>query len=310
VHCVLLYNPAAGRKQHLRLTQLKQVAKALAAEGHSAEIVSTTGPGSAANQACEAASDSADVIFACGGDGTVHEVLQGLVSESGSPTCALGVIPLGSANALARHLRLSLDPCEAALEQVRGNAGVVPAGKIICGGDSRYFVVMAGAGPDGALVYSLLAQQKTQMGRMAYYLRAARLFATRRFSGFEVEFMPAGSDEAITRKAVSVMAVRVDDLGGLFSGLASRKASIRDSAIQLYVLSPPAFVSLPLWFLSGWLGLRGLNPMLGCVEVSSFSCRAIGKTAPHVQADGEWIGRAPMEVTIVPNAVRVMLPIR
>ena len=288
---------------------MKQVAEALAAEGHSAAIVRTTGPGSAASQAREAASDGAEVIFACGGDGTAHEVLQGLVSENGLPACTMGVIPLGSANVLARHLRLSLDPYAAVLQQVRGRVCVIPVGKIVGVGVTRYFVAMAGAGPDGALVYSLLAPQKSQLGRTAYYMHAARLFATRRFRPFEVEFMQDGSASAAVRKTVSVMAVRVDDLGGLFSGLTSRRSSIHDASLKLSILSPPAPLSLPLWFVSGWLGLHGLNPMLRHIEASSLSLRPIGKLAPQVQADGEWIGQGPIEVSIVPNALRILLPI-
>ncbi len=289
---------------------MTQVAEALASEGHTAAIVSTTGPGSAAKQAREAASDRADIIFACGGDGTVHEVLQGLVSETGRPACTMGVIPLGSANALARHLRLSLDPCTAALEQIRGKACTIPVGRIAGVGAPRYFVVMAGAGPDGALVYSLLAPHKSQLGRTAYYLHAARLFATHRFGPFEIEFKRTGAASSITTKAVSAMAVRVDNLGGLFDGLTSRRSSVHDSALELYILSPPALLSLPLWFVSGWLGLLGLNPMLRRVEVSSLNCRPTGKLAPHMQADGEWIGRAPFEVSMLPNALRILLPSR
>jgi len=60
------------------------------------------------------------LCLACGGDGTIHEVLQCLASKTGKPTAALGIIPLGSANALARHLRLSLDPVKAALQQLQG----------------------------------------------------------------------------------------------------------------------------------------------------------------------------------------------
>jgi diacylglycerol kinase (ATP) len=170
--------------------------------------------------------------------------------------------------------------------------------------------VMAGAGPDGALVYGLPAPQKSQLGRMAYYFRAARLFVTRNFRGFEVEFTPSGSNETVARRAVSVMAVRVGNLGGIFNGLTSRRASVQDSALRLYLLSPPALLSLPLWFASGWFRVGGLNPFLRRVEVSSFCCRPIGKIAPHVQADGEWIGRAPVQVSLVPNAVRILLPVR
>ena len=288
---------------------MTKVAKALVAEGHTAAIVPTTGPGSAASQARQAASDRADVIFACGGDGTVNEVLQGLVSETGTPACTMGVIPLGSANALARHLRLSFDPCTAALQQIHGKACTIPVGRIAGVGSPRYFVVMAGAGPDGALVYSLLAPHKSQLGRTAYYLRAARLFATRRFRPFEIEFTRTGAASPITTQAVSAMAVRVGNLGGLFSGLTSRHLSVHDSALELHILKPPALLSLPLWFVSGWLGLLALNPMLSRVEVTSLNCRPTGKLAPHMQADGEWIGRAPLEISMLPNALRILLPI-
>ena len=117
MHCILIYNPAAGRQRNLRASRSRRWPKHCRANGHRAEIVCTTGPGSAAQQAREAAA-TADVIFACGGDGTVHEVLQGLVAETGAPACTLGIIPLGSANALARHLGISLDPVAAAIQQV------------------------------------------------------------------------------------------------------------------------------------------------------------------------------------------------
>ncbi len=306
MRCVLIYNPASGRNRNLRESQVKQVGEALCGEGHEVEIVCTAGPGSAAAQAREA-SASADVIFACGGEGTVHEVLQGLVSEKAEPACILGVIPFGSANALARHLQLSPDPCKAALQQVRGKPCTISLGKIVCDSGTRYFVVMAGAGPDGALVYSLLAQHKSQLGRLAYYLHAARLFATRRFRSFDVEFAPAVSGPPVTRRAVSVMTVRVASLGGLFDGLTSTQASVHDAVLRLHILRPPALLSLPMWFVSGWLNLNS-SPFLHTVEAASFTCRPLDGTAPHIQADGEWLGCLPMQVSLVPNAVRILLP--
>lgn len=307
MHCILIYNPASGRNRAVRESQVDQVAKALSAEGHHADVVATTGPGSAAAQARDAG--SADVIFACGGDGTVHEVLQGLVSETGTHTSTLGIVPFGSANALARHLRLSLDPCRAAVQQLRGKPCIIPAGKIVSPGGTRYFVVMAGAGPDGALVYSLLAQHKSQLGRLAYYLHAARLFAVRRFHPFQVEIAPAVEEGApVTRRVVSVMACRVGNLGGLFGGLTSRGVSLQDTAMHLHFLSPPAILSLPAWFLSGWLGVHNLNPFLHRIDSTAFSCRPLNGHTPHLQADGEWLGRLPMQVSLVPDALRILLP--
>jgi diacylglycerol kinase (ATP) len=308
VRCVLVVNPASGRHRNMRQGQIQKIVDALSAEGHRAETLFTTEPGSAATQARQAAASSADVIFACGGDGTVHEVLQGLVSETETPSCPLGVIPLGSANALARHLRLSLDPVTAALQQLRGITSTIPVGKVVCSGAVRYFTVMAGAGPDGMLVYSLLAHHKQQLGRLAYYVHSARLFATRRFHSFEVEFVPSAFGAPVARPAVSVMATRIDNLGGLFAGLTSPGASIRHHSLHLHILRPPALLSLPLWFLSGWLRTPRLNPFLQCIKADSFSCSPLKGPAPHIEADGEWLGHLPMQVSLLPNALRILMP--
>ncbi|MDR3774870.1 MAG: diacylglycerol kinase family protein [Terracidiphilus sp.] len=308
MRCVLLYNPASGRQRHRHAEQIRRTADALSALGHQVELTSTTAPGSATLQTQGAVRGGAEVIFACGGDGTIHEVLQGLVSETGEPSAALGIIPLGSANALARHLRLSLDPVQAALAQINCASRTIPVGKVEYVGRVRYFTVMAGAGPDGALVYDLLSAHKTTMGRWEYYLRAARLFATRRFEPFEVECADAASGDQVTRKAVSAMAVRVGDLGGLFSRLAGGGAGVEDAQLQLLILSGPAWLSLPLWFVCGWLGLNGVNRFLRCVKTESFACRPVGVPSPHFEADGEWLGRIPMRVSVVRDAVRILMP--
>ena len=310
MHCVLIYNPVSGRKRSRRAEQVRDVSHVLIALGHRVETIATTAPGSATAQARDAAAGGAEIIFACGGDGTVHEVIQGLASESGPVDSVLGIIPLGSANALARHMRLSLDPKTAVLQQIQGTARTIPIGKVVFGDRIRYFAVMAGAGPDGALAYEVLGADKSRLGRLAYYLHAMRMFLTSRFPAFEIEYIEAGSKKVETQQAVSVMTIRVDDLGGLFSRLAARQASIHDAHLRLLILGPPAAISFPLWFVSGWLNLHSLNPFLRFVDVSEFSCGRGPKAAPHIQADGEWIGHAPMQVSLVLNALHLLVPSR
>jgi len=308
VYCVLIFNPASGRRRDRRLAQLNQVAEALSALGHRVKVATTSEPGSATVQASQAVAAGADVVFACGGDGTVHEVLQAVVSEDGEPASALGIIPFGSANALARHLRLSLDPCEAALEQINGEPCSIPVGKLTYGGRVRYFTVMAGAGPDGALVCNMLTAHKSRLGRLAYYLRAACLFFTQRFRKFEIEFIPVDGSASMRCQAVSAMAVRVDNLGGLFSKLARGEAAFHDLHLRLFIISPPAAISLPLWFISGWLNMHALNPFLRCVDAAAFNCRSIDGMPIHVEADGEWLGRLPVQVSLAPASLRILLP--
>ncbi len=152
-----------------------------------------------------------------------------------------------------------------------------------CAGAVRYFALMAGAGPDGALVYRLFAQHKSQLGRLAYYLRAARLFATRRFPAFEVEFTPAASASPVTRKAVSVMATRIGNLGGAFSrphGCA--RVDSRSRRCAFIILRPPALAFVAAMVFVRLAGLRRLSPFHQCVRVSAFSCRPLERArAPY-----------------------------
>jgi diacylglycerol kinase family enzyme len=176
-------------------------------------------------------------------------------------------------------------------------------------GGHRYFAVMAGTGPDGALAYDVLGAHKSRLGRVAYYAHAARLFATHHFRPFSIRYREALSGTIQSGSAVSVMGVRVNDLGGLFRGLTSRNASLQDPHLRVQFLAPPATISLPLWFLSGWLDLHRLNPFLKYVDVSEISSCGDSNMRNHIQVDGEWLGRGAMSLSLIPSALRIRVPL-
>lgn len=302
----LIFNPNAGRGGHRGCASLERALAALQNSNIQAEILPTRAPGTAAAQALDAANNGADLVFACGGDGTLHEILQGLAFH---PSATVGILPLGSANALARHLGLSFEPAEAVRQQLQFSAQVIPLGRVTCetaeGPRSRYFAVMTGAGPDGMLVYRMIAAGKQRLGRSMYYLRAARLFLGSRFPPFTVK---ATLTDGTTQEydVISAMAIRVGDLGGLFSPLI-RGASPEDTALQLTLTRPPHPLALPAWFASSWTRTHRWNPYTRHLRVASFTCSACQRRV-HVQADGEWIGCLPMHVELVPDALRLLMP--
>src|SRR3974377_1709661 len=100
---VLIYNPIAGKNRERRLAQVESVAQVLRAAGVEAQPIATQAAGSAGGQARQAIAAGFDTVLACGGDGTVHDIVQGM---AGSDT-SLGVIPLGTGNSLANELGLS-----------------------------------------------------------------------------------------------------------------------------------------------------------------------------------------------------------
>ena len=308
----LILNPRAGRQR--RSADIgPELRRTLGEHGIAAECVETTGPRTAGAIAASAAEDGAEIVFACGGDGTVHEVIQGLVGT----TTALGIIPVGTANALARNLGLSTDPLRAAVQQVSAKAARIPVGKVVYYGRqdaavalSRFFTVMAGAGPDGALVYSLLTSQKSSLGRGAYYAQAVRLFVTQAFRPFRVMYRTAGSDEWLEEVAVSVMSARIGDLGGAFGRL-TRGSSLDANSLRVVLVRPPGRIALPSWFVFGQLGMERLNPWLKTIKATEFSCQPMDpKSDVHAQVDGEWIGGLPVKVSVIPDALSLLMPNR
>lgn len=307
---LLIYNPVSGRDRAARASQIQSIWEQFTASGHETSSIATTAPGAATRQARAALSEGIELIIACGGDGTVHDVLQGFIDATRPPAAALpilGVIPMGSANVLARHLGLSLDPLQAARQLLTFEPRLIPIGHVECTGSSRYFTVMAGAGPDGALVYRMLPGSKHRLGRFAYYLRAAMLFASHRFEAFDLTWQEAGSATRHHLRASGTMAVRIDDLGGLFSRLAPA-ARVHQDYMHLIAVRAPGWLSLPAWFASSWLGISRWNPLVQAAQVTEFTCTPAPGVRVHIQADGEWIGTAPATVRLIPSALRLMMP--
>lgn len=295
----LLYNPVAGRHRDLRLRTVRQITSALLAKGFQVEAEATHAKGSGAQQARDAIRRGATTIFACGGDGTVHDVLQGV---AGTDTC-LGIIPAGSANALAQELGFACDPVRAA-QSLHPDVSRFLRTTLVQrpGLPALYSLCMAGAGPDGVLMYRMLAVNRAGLGRWRYYEHALRVFLSHRFETFHVQVQqPDGS----TREhvVVSAMTLRIGDLQGIFRGIAAG-ASVDSEALHVVLVAPPARLTLPLWFLSAWLGLSRFHPG---VTVSKASSVQTLDPVP-LQVDGEWAGKVTATIRLDGPIQRVLVP--
>lgn len=112
---MLIINPIAGtaNKRGLR----ESIEKRVRSMGHRIETRETHAAGDATELARQAVCDGFDAVLACGGDGTVNEVATGLVNTN----VALGILPNGSGNGLARHIDLPVDPLLALKVVKRGH---------------------------------------------------------------------------------------------------------------------------------------------------------------------------------------------
>lgn len=155
----LIYNPTAGRQRHEQ--ELDAIVKALHQGGFEVEPVPTDGPGAATSLARERANagDTVEAVFAFGGDGTVREVAAGLLGTN----TALGILPGGTVNLLARALRLPSDPVQSAAVQGRLETRLLDVGLV---GEAP-FLMMVSAGLDSSVLAGLDTRLKWRFGRAA-----------------------------------------------------------------------------------------------------------------------------------------------
>lgn len=139
------------------------------------EVEETANRGHAAALACRAMRDGVDVVVALGGDGTVNEVVNGLLTDGiHAQVPALGIVPGGSTNVFARALGLPNDPVEATsvLLDAMAELRTRPIG--LGRADDRYFLFTAGLGYDAAVVSAVEAQRRRgKTSTPALYVRSA-----------------------------------------------------------------------------------------------------------------------------------------
>ncbi len=217
----LIYNPASGQHSGRRASHVRSALAVLREAGIEADALETHAPGSGKALALAAARQGFDAVLACGGDGTVHEVLQALVGTQ----VALGVIPLGTANALAQNLGLGREPVKAVRALLEAEPMEVPVGRIFFQEPSgaqgwRYFTVAAGIGADALLMSSMDPELKRRFGYALYMLEAFKIWATNPFPLFDASFSVNGNGSAPSEQISQLLAIRIRSFGGALGVLA------------------------------------------------------------------------------------------
>lgn len=251
-----------------------------------------------------------DTVLACGGDGTAHEVVQSLVGSD----VALGVIPLGTANALAADLGLIATPAKVARKLLEASPARVSVGRIhfnsVTGNrDSRYFVVAAGIGADALLMSRLDSRLKRRLGYVLYLIEAFRIWATSSFPMFTAT-LPAAENGGERAVDVSqLLAVRVRSFGGVLRQLAPG-ASLRNGSLSLLAFKTQSRFRYMLFLLAAIAGTHTFKREVELLETPSIECRARQgcREALFVEADGEVLGSLPVRLEVVPHSLTLLIP--
>src|SRR5260221_7848586 len=212
-NALLIHNPTGGGGGGARRKGLDEARRIFATGGIEADLAETTGPGDATEIALRAGNEGRQLVIACGGDGTLNEVVNGLARQQNGHRVPLALLPCGTANILAKELTLPWDIPQATQRLVRGTVREIALGPSTPVNEpkkARYFLSVAGAGPDGRITYAVDLELKAKMGIFAYWWQGAREVLNYKFPRFNVK----AKDQAI--EASLVIVGRTTHYGGPF----------------------------------------------------------------------------------------------
>lgn len=293
--CVI-FNPAArgNKARHFR-RHLDEIAAQCA-------LKATSGPGDARRLAAEAVRDGFDLIVAAGGDGTVHETLNGLGDvPDGFARARLGVLPLGTINVFARELNIPLkvDRAWAVLQRDRELRMDLPWVEFVANGAAKklYFAQLAGGGLDARAVELVGWSLKKKLGPMAYLLAGLRALR-------EAKPLITVTAEGGTLAGELVLIGKGRLYGGPFQIFP--KAQMTNRRLEVCVL--PQMNWGTLWRCAPHLLLRRKLPEGAVQRLSAARFTLSGQAPAAFELDGEWTGRLPATFGLEPQRLRVAVP--
>jgi YegS/Rv2252/BmrU family lipid kinase len=296
---LLIVNPTAGRARALHSGPLERARKILAQQRIESEVAPIDGPGSGRELARRAVRDRRQMVIVCGGDGTLNEVVNGLAGS----TVPLALLPAGTANVFAKELGLPWN-IERAASLIGGSRfkrialGHVTSTEL--GGDGRYFLSLAGAGPDGVMVRAVNQSLKDRTGTIAFWIEGFRQLAVYRFPRFRVNF----DNESC--EATLIVAGRTKHYGGPIQ--ITTGADLYGNDFELMLCSTNSrwkYLSyVPLLLAQRLRGTRDIR----FVRAKELRCEPIDAEPIWVQVDGEPAGRLPADFQIVRDALTLAVP--
>jgi len=302
----LLYNPASGAGR-FRLERMEQAARILAPLGGAITLEATTRAGGGGEQARRAIAAGADLVLACGGDGTSLDVLQGVV---GTDAC-FGVLPFGTANVLAGDLGLPADPLRAARRLLEYRPRPIALGVLEREqAEPLYFTVAAGAGAHALLIANSTRREKSRAGFAAYYLSGFKLLFRHDYDRFTVELtLPDGTAR---REVVwEAVAMRVSSFGRFLSRWRPG-SSLTSPHLQIVLLRESSRLRLILYVARAICGLanRSVNDPQAQFEMLPVrSVRFPADDAPRIsQADGESLKGVLRSMRVADHSLRMLMP--
>lgn len=301
MRAVVIHNPSSGVSQHA--SPLQAALDSLRALGWEVDARETQRGGDATLLARQAVAENFDAVFAVGGDGTVNEVLNGLL---GSQT-ALGVLPLGTANVWALEMGLPLnDMPRAAALQANAPTRWVDVG-IAQGGQNdeafgpRAFLLFSGVGFDASIIREVEAQRavKHRWGKLFFVFVGFR--QALKYRGRRITVTVDG--ETYRRRVIFALTSNAQLYAALFR--VPPDARVDDGLLDITLFHGDNALHTAWHFIRLGTGFFHQQPDIEHLRGREIEIR--GAELP-IHLDAEPVGSTPLHIKIQPHVLRVLVP--
>jgi len=274
-------------------------------ESFSVDVFETHSKHDAVSLASRATDKKYDVILAAGGDGTVNQVLNGVLKEreESKSLPILGVIPIGSGNDFARTLNVTPNPQELVSRLAVKKIKTVDVGKILCVGKDEkpelaYFINVADAGMGPEVVRRVMSGDRIFGAGIAYYTAILKTFAS--YKPMNVSIQTEGW---VWKGNLRTLAVANGKYYG--HGLCIAPDANIDDGIFSSFICGDASVAEFIWHSTKLRsGKKITHPNV--VYGNAYHLQLASESPCLLEADGEWIGYLPATIDLIPQKIRFL----
>ena len=284
---VFVVNPISGTQGKKAI--LKWIDERLDQSIYDYSIVKTEYAGHATQIAANAVQEKVDVVVAIGGDGTINEIARSLVHTN----TALGIIPCGSGNGLARHLRIPMEP-KAAIDVLnRGHELCIDYGKI----NNIPFFCTCGVGFDAFI--SLKFADSGKRGLLTYLENTLHESLTYQPETYEIE----NEEGTMKYKAWLIACGNASQYGN--DAYIAPQASLTDGLMDVTIMEPFTVLDVPSLSFQLFNKTIDQNSRVKTMRAKKIKIHRVNDGVMHFDGDPLMAGKE-LEVEIVPAGLRVI----
>lgn len=289
---MIIINPSSGKEEALEHVRSAEIL--LSNQGYQVTIQETEKELDATRYCVTACEECYDLVVSIGGDGTLHETLNGLIDQKHHPI--LGVVPLGTANDFARALQIPLNPEEAIQTLTSSNVKSVDIGRL----NDRLFANVVAAGAIAGSLSSVSSEDKTKLGTFAYFKEGLKTLTSTAPHPLVIQY----DEERWEGKSPLFVAVLTNSVGGIENLIPD--ATVDDGLLHCFIIKDLSILNTLTASVSLLLG-----NLKDHKDVVYFTAKKVSLSSPEsvsTNVDGEEGPSLPITLNVMPRHIKVIVP--